>query len=427
YLRTEPWLYDLTWMVEVYQADGDFYRVDPSTDRIVEIVPVSDASFLGEVPTQANTQAQEKQAVEIIGKLASDIDLGSLTVAENGSPGYYRWENRSANRLGSGEFPIVQVVFAPDGRFFSYTNTLRHPVSQNRVEAAIRNFGQPVNGGIVRQGTTLLDPSLPELKLDVYRVGGAEYDIDPKSSQIRRYQIAPDEPVDGKVLSLEELKQMAVQFVVVQQVPELQSGGYQFEQGDKSGQNFFFRWSKGPQGDPGYLLHVQVSYTRFGQLFFFENTLPAGSETSQPPTPSPVPQETQALDLNSSHEAIRTRILNPAWNTLWIEGQYTCRGQDNQAGNCFTQAWLARDGRGRVLTSYTVPSNFGFNLDVAVRQAAISDGQKQTRYDLQTRQEIQPGIVSPYNLHPLEAVNEVTRMLFPAFLAVHSQDVQPLK
>ncbi|MDD5369465.1 MAG: LysM peptidoglycan-binding domain-containing protein, partial [Anaerolineaceae bacterium] len=150
------------------------------------------------------------------------------------------------------------------------------------------------------------------------------------------------------------------------------------------------------------------------------------------PTSQPVdsiPASPQALSINNPHEAIRQRILEPAWDTLWAEGEIHTPNTDGgvQEMVTWTQAYLAKDGRGRVLTSNPKSGMFGFNIDVAVSQVAISDGQSQVRFDMKTKQEDPSAIPIQWIQHPLEAVNPLTQMLLPAYLSLHSQDVQPLK
>lgn len=149
--------------------------------------------------------------------------------------------------------------------------------------------------------------------------------------------------------------------------------------------------------------------------------------TSQPA--DSIPASPQALSLNSSHEVIRERILQPQWDTLWVEGEIRTpnSGSGVQEMVTWTQAYLAKDGRGRVLTSNPISGMFSFNMGVGVRDVAISDGQNQTRYDMSTKQADPDAVPSQWTMHPLEAVNPLTQMFFPSEMALRSQDVQPLR
>lgn len=152
----------------------------------------------------------------------------------------------------------------------------------------------------------------------------------------------------------------------------------------------------------------------------------------QEPTPQPsgtIQASPQALHLDSPHETIRQRILQPEWKSLWIQAEIR---QPNKGGGVqelvtYTQAYLARDGRGRILTSNSIPGFFAFTVDVAVNNVAISDGQNRVSYDMKTKQEDLSAVPNHWTQHPLESVNQITQMLFPSELALHSQDIQPLR
>jgi hypothetical protein len=155
-----------------------------------------------------------------------------------------------------------------------------------------------------------------------------------------------------------------------------------------------------------------------------------GYHQESPPQPSDTIQASpQALRLDSPHETIRQRILQPEWKSLWIQAEIR---QVNNGGGVqelvtYTQAYLAQDGRGRVLTSDPIPGFFAFTVDVAVNIVAISDGQDQVRYDMKTKQEDPSAVPNHWTQQPLESVNQITQMLFPTELALHSQDIQPLR
>jgi LysM repeat protein len=144
------------------------------------------------------------------------------------------------------------------------------------------------------------------------------------------------------------------------------------------------------------------------------------------PTPLPPPGG-DLLRVDTPTEFIRDRIHNPRWQSLWVQGRADFIGADSSQQAFHVQAWLKRDGTGRVLSSDAVPAGFGFNLDIDPRWIWISDGLTLNLFDKQT------GGFDPstgrmqWSTHPLEMAGPVSEMLFPSFLETISSDVQPVE
>ena len=124
YKGTQRWIYDPLVMVEEYQA-GDFdYRVNIENGLIVEIEPIQDSGYANISTPEWKPAEDRAKTEEIIQRLAPKIDLTKLTFVPDFSPGYYRWEDRTVDRLPSGQFRCVQVVFGPDDKFATFLNSL---------------------------------------------------------------------------------------------------------------------------------------------------------------------------------------------------------------------------------------------------------------------------------------------------------------
>lgn len=151
------------------------------------------------------------------------------------------------------------------------------------------------------------------------------------------------------------------------------------------------------------------------------STLSPTATTTPKGSPAPTPLR---FGLSSTHAELRQGILQPVWDTLWVEGEIHGFSADGTAQVTYVQAWLARDGRGRVLTSQPLPEGIGFNLDVAPARISISNGSEVTDYAVATRQTT---TFAEGAMYPLENANRLTQMLFPSFLAIRSADVAPLR
>jgi hypothetical protein len=141
------------------------------------------------------------------------------------------------------------------------------------------------------------------------------------------------------------------------------------------------------------------------------------------PTESPY---SGALSLQSPHQAIRERMIRPAWETLWVEGQLTYFSADEQPDQAvYVQAWLGRDGRGRVIVTDQQPyDSLSSSRTLVPRWVWVSQDGLVTAGDASTGEigpaAVQAGVIS----HPLENVHPVVEMLFPHTLTLHSQAVE---
>lgn len=124
-----------------------------------------------------------------------------------------------------------------------------------------------------------------------------------------------------------------------------------------------------------------------------------------------LPTGTHLLSLQSSPEEIRNLILNPIWKTAWVEGQTSAYIPKDQRGSLFIQAWLEREGPGKVISSDQIANQFVWTPDIKPRRAWLSDGKILQVYDLQTKS-IDPGYVGGrWVVNPLEWVGGMRRLL----------------
>lgn len=124
YKDTQRWIYNPLVMVEEYQAGSFDYRVNLENGLVVQIEPISDSGYAN-ISTPEWKPAEDKaRAEETIHRLAPMVDLSKLTFVPDSSPGYYRWEDRSVDRLPGGQYRCVQVVFGPDDKFATFLNSL---------------------------------------------------------------------------------------------------------------------------------------------------------------------------------------------------------------------------------------------------------------------------------------------------------------
>jgi TolB protein len=151
-----------------------------------------------------------------------------------------------------------------------------------------------------------------------------------------------------------------------------------------------------------------------------------GISRGSPALSSPAPSATPAVPLNlqSSHNDIRALMYNPTWCTLWIQGQASTYSSVGVQENTYMQAWISRDGTGRVLATGSIPGSLNFNLDMDVSDIWVSDGKTITSLDKQSGQ---PASIAAGIMHPLDRANPVLGVIFPAYLAVRSEDLQVVK
>jgi hypothetical protein len=139
--------------------------------------------------------------------------------------------------------------------------------------AAIRAF----NPAEVLDAYTLeraaFDPNLSNLSVDLYHVNGALYALDPRTNRVVEFEASPLIVQTGAAANFtsDQLKQTAIQLIAIN-IPGIQLNQYYLETSNK-GANFFFRWSAGKPGEPGYQNSVQVSYTQKGQLLGYIQAL----------------------------------------------------------------------------------------------------------------------------------------------------------
>jgi hypothetical protein len=148
-----------------------------------------------------------------------------------------------------------------------------------------------------------------------------------------------------------------------------------------------------------------------------------GGEAPGVNSTSSVPGSQSSLSVDSSAEEIRQRILNPTWDTLWLQSQATLVSPTGVRQNFYVQAWLDRNGSGRVLSSDQIPGSLNFNLDMDPRWVWTSDGQKLTLFDVQSGQFDPSTADQRWIVHPLSA-GQAMGMLFPSYLAPRSEGLQ---
>ena len=136
----------------------------------------------------------------------------------------------------------------------------------------------------------------------------------------------------------------------------------------------------------------------------------------------------QRLTPESAHEDIRRRIISPTWTSVWVEGQVTelATGSEETGRQAIqVQAWLDRDGRGRVIsTDRQLVDPLSSIFDLSIRWIWISDGQAITTYDADIGEAGPAAVQAGWIGHPLENASPLVELLFPFYLALRSEDVQ---
>jgi|GEM_PF-3134226 len=139
-------------------------------------------------------------------------------------------------------------------------------------------------------------------------------------------------------------------------------------------------------------------------------------------TPTAPATSAALIGPNSDHREIRQRLLEPHWDTLWVESQSLQYQPDGQIMVTHNQAWLDRDGGGRLIQTDPQPyAPVSSYFDLTPSQVLVSDGQKMDSFDLKTDQFISQDAGGNWIMHPLE---QNLGMLFPSHLALRSEDVQ---
>jgi hypothetical protein len=151
----------------------------------------------------------------------------------------------------------------------------------------------------------------------------------------------------------------------------------------------------------------------------------APGQTSAPTaSASPAKPPTQAVFIgpNMDHQTIRQRLLEPRWETLWVESQRLEYEPGGQIMVTHSQAWLDRDGGGRLIRTDPQPyAPVSSYFDLTPSQVLVSDGQDVDLFDLKSDQFITQDAGRRWIMHPLE---ENLGLLFPSHLALRSEDVQ---
>ena len=123
YESTGPFIYAPSITVERFKADGFRYEVTENY-QIVHFQPISDDNFHNFPSYKMDRELYKPKAIALILHLDPGAVLEQLVFQANVDDGYFRWENNSKNKFPNGQYPSIQVVYAPDGRLFSYTNTM---------------------------------------------------------------------------------------------------------------------------------------------------------------------------------------------------------------------------------------------------------------------------------------------------------------
>ena len=131
------------------------------------------------------------------------------------------------------------------------------------------------------------------------------------------------------------------------------------------------------------------------------------------PTP-PVLLPPGYLNLQSLPGEIIQRMTYPYWDTLWLEGEARYRLADGSTQKMIVQAWLARDGRGHILSTGRLPGETEFNAYTLPGLAWVSDGQSITTFDYTSQTLTSTSLPGFWAYHPLESTDPLMGMIFPA-------------
>jgi Tol biopolymer transport system component len=133
------------------------------------------------------------------------------------------------------------------------------------------------------------------------------------------------------------------------------------------------------------------------------------SEATQSPTPS-------LLGLDTPIEEIVGRMSSAWWNAVWVDGSDTLFTPAGQAETTYTQAWLDRAGRGRVISSESNPGLPSSPQEIPPRFLWISDGQTLAAYDLFNGNYDPANSQFGWASHPLENAGQFMQLIFPYYL-----------
>ena len=122
-------------------------------------------------------------------------------------------------------------------------------------------------------------------------------------------------------------------------------------------------------------------------------------ETGQPVEELP---NATPFGLQSSSDEIRDHLLHPDWNTLWVDG-YSVTNFDGETATFFVQAWIDRDGGGRLISSDQLVEVVQQDASTSPRFVWTSDGAQIRFADLWRDPIYVQDISPPLHQHPLAA------------------------
>ena len=127
--------------------------------------------------------------------------------------------------------------------------------------------------------------------------------------------------------------------------------------------------------------------------------------SSATPSPTSLPSS-KPLSLQSSSSAIRDRLLHPVWNTLWVDG-HTYNFYEGETATFFVQAWIDRNGGGRLISSDQLAGVVKQEAGISPRFVWASDGARVRFADLGRQPIYVQEIPLPVHRHPLAAAESV--------------------
>jgi hypothetical protein len=129
------------------------------------------------------------------------------------------------------------------------------------------------------------------------------------------------------------------------------------------------------------------------------------NQVSQPssatPSPASVPS-LKPLSLQSSSGEIRDRLLHPVWNTFWVDG-HTYNVYGGETATFFVQAWIDRNGGGRLISSDQLAGMLKREAGISPRFVWASDGAHVRFADLERQPVYVQEVALPAHRHPLAA------------------------
>ena len=159
------------------------------------------------------------------------------------------------------------------------------------------------------------------------------------------------------------------------------------------------------------------------------NLLPSGTPPATSPGTTSTPEALSAfvespaptvealppvLGLESLPDTIRWGMQNPAWKTVWLQGQARSKDEAGKWTTVYSQAWLGREGQGAAVLTEPLPGEEGFDLGLAPDWLWTSDGKGAQSFDLRDQNaEPAPGA---WSMHPLEGASGLFEMVFPVDL-----------